>query len=443
MNEQKHKQIEFAPLKSKKITAVFDEPDVSSDGGLMLLREAMGRNNIVDRIAGSISDTRHESYVRHQMRELIAQRTGLIACGYEDANDCDTMCSDPLLKMLAERDPDADPLASQPTMTRLENEVTAKDLMRIGYAFIDNFIESFGKPPKMVVIDMDPTADYVHGKQQLAFFNAHEDEYCFMPFHVYDGLTGRLITTVLRTGKTPNAGEIKTILKRIEERLHKAWPQTTLLFRADSHHTKSEVMDWMESKGMQFVTGLSYNTRVRKVFADTIRSAEKRFEQWGRTVTMYADGFYAADTWSHPRRVVCRVIVSEQGTDIRFIVTSYAHASPKYLYANIYCGRGKMELMIKDHKTALKSDRTSCHRKEANQFRLFLHSAAYVLLHWMRENMLKGSQFARAQFDTIRLKLLKLGTRVENKKTLLRLHLPEACPYQQSFAKAMASLNTG
>jgi len=443
MDGYKHKQIEFSALKSKKITAVFDEPDVSSDGGLILLREAMGRNNIVDRIAGSISDPRHKSYVRHQMRELIAQRTGQIACGYEDANDCDTMCADPLLKMLAERDPDGDPLASQPTMSRLENEVTARDLIRIGYAFIDDFISSFDKPPKMVVLDMDPTADHVHGRQQLAFFNDYEKEYCFMPFHVYDGLTGRLITTVLRAGRTPTSAEIISVLKRIERRLRNAWPKTILVLRADSHHTKPEVMDWMESKGMQFVTGFSRNSRVKKVFSDTILVAEKRFEQWGQSVTMHAAGYYAAESWSHPRRVVCRVIVSDKGTDVRFIVTSFEDVSAKYLYANIYSGRGRMELMIKDHKTALKSDRTSCHRKEANQFRLFLHSAAYVLLHWVRENMLKGGEFANAQFDTIRLKLLKLGTRVEKRKTLVRLHLPQACPYQDAFARAMASLNSG
>jgi hypothetical protein len=443
MDGHKHNQIEFSALKSKKITATFDEPNVSSDGGMMLLREAMRFNDIVGRIADCIADTRHMSYIRHQMNELIAQRTGQIACGYEDANDCDAMCDDPLLKMLAEREPDADPLASQPTMSRLENEVAVKDLIRIGYAFIDNFIDSFVKPPKVVVLDMDPTADHVHGAQQLAFFNAHENEYCFMPFHVYDGITGRLITTVLRTGKTPAAAEIISVLKRIERRLRKAWPETMLILRADSHHTKPEVMDWMESSGMQFVTGLAPNSRVKEVFSETIRSAEKRFENSGRTVTMHAASYYAAHSWSHPRRVICRVIVSDQGTDIRFIVTSFEQTSAKYLYANIYSGRGRMELMIKDHKTALKSDRTSCHRKEANQFRLFLHSAAYVLLHWIRENMLKGGEFANAQFDTIRLKLLKLGTRVETRKTLVRLHFPQACPYQQAFANAMASVNTG
>ncbi len=294
-----------------------------------------------------------------------------------------------------------------------------------------------------MVIDIDPTADYVHGRQQLCFFNDYEKEYCFMPFHVYDGVTGKLITTTLRPGKTPTASEIKSILKRIEDRLRKAWPDTMLVMRGDSHHTKPEVMDWMDSKGMHFITGLGPNNRVKEVFTDTIERAERRFELRQEKVVMFASGYYAAESWSRPQRVVCRVIVTDKGTDVRYIVTSFTKASPKYLHETVYCGRGRMELMIKDHKNALKSDRTSCHKKEANQFRLFLHSAAYVLMHWIRENMLAGGELANAQFDTIRLKLLKLGARVEMKKTLVRLHFPKACPFQDVMIRAMRMLDTG
>lgn len=443
MDGEKHKQIEFSALKSKKITAVFDEPAMSTDRGLLFLREALLRNDIVERIASVIPDKRHGSYVDHELRELIAQRVAQIACGYEDANDCNHMRHDAILKMAAGRLPEADPLGTQPTMSRLENSVKSTDLLRVGEEFVDHFIGSFESAPKAVVIDIDPTADHVHGHQQLAFFNDYEKEYCFMPFHVYDGVTGKLITTTLRPGKTPTASEIKSLLKRIEKRLRKAWPQTKLILRGDSHHTKPEVMDWMEGVGMDFITGLSPNSRLNKMFVATMKRAEKRFDLSGRKVTMFASDYYAAGTWSRPRRVVCRVIVSEQGTDVRYIVTSFAKASAKYLYETVYSGRGRMELMIKDHKNGLKSDRTSCHKKQANQFRLFMHSAAYVLLHWVRENMLKGSELANAQFDTIRLKLLKLGARVEVKKTLVRLHLPQACPVQDVMIRAMRLLDTG
>ncbi len=443
MYGEKHKQIEFSALKSKKITAVFDEPSMSTDGGLLFLREALQRNDIIDRIAAVIPDKRHVSYIDHQLRELLVQRVAQIACGYEDANDCNGMRHDPVLKMAAGRLPEDDPLGAQPTMTRLENSVKSTDLLRIGEVFVDHFIDSFESAPEAVVIDIDPTADYVHGQQQLAFFNNYEKEYCFMPFHVYDGVTGKLITTTLRPGKTPTASEIKSLLKRIEKRLRKAWPHTKLIMRGDSHHTKPVIMDWMENVGMHFITGLPPNSRLNEMFADTLKRAEKRFELFGEKVTMFASDYYAAHTWSRPRRVVCRVIVSKQGTDVRYIVASFTSASAKYLYETVYSGRGRMELMIKDHKNGLKSDRTSCHKRQANQFRLFLHSAAYVLLHWIRENMLKGSELANAQFDTIRLKLLKLGARVEVKKTLIRLHLPQGCPVQDVMIRAMRMLDTG
>jgi len=298
------------------------------------------------------------------------------------------------------------------------------------------------------VLDMDPTSDTVHGGQQLALFNAYEDEYCFMPFHVYEGQSGKLVASVLRSGKTPTAQEILSVLKRIVRRVRAAWPEVEIVFRADSHHTKPEVMEWLEAHGIQFITGLQPNRRLATIFETDIRLAEKKYReqrQVGHPVRAYASRFYAAKSWSCARRVVCRIQVSAQGTDVRYVVTSFRTAGAKYLYATVYCGRGRMELMIKDHKVALRSDRTSCHRKEANQFRLFLHSAAYVLMHALRTNLLQGSELARAQFDTIRLRLLKIGARLESGRTFLRFHFPTACPTQDILMRAssiLAALNT-
>jgi hypothetical protein len=297
----------------------------------------------------------------------------------------------------------------------------------------------------MIVLDMDPTADHAHGHQQLSFFNAHEDEYCFMPFHVYEGLSGKYITSVLRAGKTPTAAEILSVLKRIVRRIRRAWPDVIIVFRGDGHHTKPQVMKWLDANKVQFATGLSPNKRLSERFALTIQEAEKKHQRLGRPVRTYASAYYAAGTWEHPQRVICRVQVSKKGTDARYIVSSFQEAGAKYLYEVVYCGRGKMELMIKDHKVALKSDRTSCHRKEANQFRLFVHSAAYVLLHALRENLLRGSELATAQFDTIRLRLLKIGTRVEVGRTFIRFHFPASYPLQSVLCRAsalLAALNT-
>jgi len=439
----------FAPINGKKVSARFDDPAVSSDGGALFLREVDRQIGLSERLARSIADERRQSHVEHALVDLVRQRAYQISCGYEDANDCDALRDDPAIKTAVGRDPLEDgALGSQPTMTRLENAVTVRDLLQLGYAFVDQFIASYDRPPRMIVLDMDPTADTVHGGQQLALFNAYEDEYCFMPFHVYEGQSGKLIASVLRSGKTPTAKEILSVLKRIVRRVRTAWPEVEIVFRADSHHTKPEVMEWLEARGIQFITGLTPNRRLAAIFAADVRAAEKKYReqrQVGRPVRTYSSRFYSAKSWERSRRVVCRIHISAQGTDVRYVVTSFQAARAKYLYDVVYCGRGRMELMIKDHKVALRSDRTSCHRKEANQFRLFIHSAAYVLMHALRANLLKGSELAHAQFDTIRLRLLKIGARLESGRTFLRFHFPTSCPTQDILTRAttiLAALNT-
>lgn len=436
--------LSFAPAKRKKVFVRFDDPAVSSDGGALLLKEVDQRIGLMARLEAAIADGRRQSHVDHRLIEMLRQRAYQICCGYEDADDCDALRDDPVFKTAVGRDPVEDAaLGSQPTMSRLENAVTARDLVRLGYAFIDHFIASYDRPPPMIVLDMDPTTDVVHGQQQLALFNAFENEYCFMPFHVYEGRSGKFVTSVLRAGKSPAAAEMLGVLRRIVRRVRQAWPAVRIVFRGDSHHAKPRLMDWMQAHDVDFVTGLEPNARLKALFAPAIQAAERKFRArpWRGPVRAHASGAYAAGTWSAPRRVVCRILVSAQGTDVRFIVTSFQAAGAKYLYETAYCGRGKMELMIKDHKTALKSDRTSCHRKEANQFRLFLHSAAYVLMHALRDNLLKGSELAHAQFDTLRLKLLKIGARLEAGRTFLRFHFPAACPARNDWQRLGAILN--
>jgi hypothetical protein len=428
MDTDKQIPLPFSPLKNRKLIAVFDEPLVSSDGGLLLIREALEQTGIIRALASAIHDPRHPSYIDHSMGEMLSQRVAQICCGYEDADDCDRLRDDPLFKLAAGRVPEAAALASQPTMSRLENRVSSRELLRMAYAIADHFIASFDRAPEAIVLDMDPTADHVHGQQQMALFNKFEDEYCFMPFHLYDGLSGKLITTVLRPGKVPTDEEIIAILKRVVRRIRERFPQTLLIFRADSHHTKPAVMDWLEANGVEFTTGLQINARLRADFNRTLEEARKKRQRTGRDATVYAAAAYQARSWSRPRRVICRVLVTANGEDMRFIVTSFAQAGARYLYETVYCGRGAMELMIKDHKNGLRSDRTSCHRFGANQFRLFLHSAAYVVMHYLRRVCLAGTAYARAEFQTIRLRLLKIGVRVENGKTRILFHLPQACP---------------
>jgi hypothetical protein len=433
--------LNFTRAQGKKVEARFDAAPMSSDGGALALGEVARRTGITDKLAACIKDVRVAGMVDHSYSTMVLQRVLQICMGYEDADDCDHLRNDPVFQAAVGRAPQQakSALASQPTMTRLENFVNCKALMRMGYAFVDHYVDSFAAEPPMVVLDMDPTAVTVYGDQQLRLFNGFEDEYCLMPFHVYDGVTGKFITTVIRPGKTPTAQEIMAVLKRIVKRLRSRWKNTQIVLRADSHHTKPEVMDWMEANKVGYITGLGPNTRLNTMFAGTIAAARKRRDRTGKEVRMYASGWYQADSWSRPRRVVCRVLVGPLGMDTRYIVTSYERADGQYLYENVYSDRGNAERMIKDHKTDLGSDRCSCTEATANQFRLFLHSAAYVIMHELRSRGLAGTQFATARFSTIRLRLLKVAARLETAKRSIRFSMPAVFPLKNVFTQAVAA----
>ena len=441
MKENTPDLFEFTPVRGKKVTAQFEDVHLSSDGGVLLAAEVERSLGLFDRLSGCIRDERESGKIRHRLGAMLRQRVLQICAGYEDADDCDHLRHDPLFQTAVGRDPlQGDGLASQPSMSRLENAVDRRALLRMGYAFVDQYMDSFAAEPEMVVLDMDPTAVVTYGDQQLRLFNAFEDEYCLMPFHVYDGLNGKFITAVIRPGKTPTAGEILAILKRLVRRLRSRWHRTRIILRADGHHTKPEVMDWMEAHDVGFITGLGPNRRLDSQFENLIETARKRYDRTGREVRLYGCAWYAASSWSRVRRVICRVAVTAQGVDTRYVVTSFETAGAKYLYERVYCGRGKAELMIKDHKTDLRSDRCSCHAATANQFRLFLHSAAYVILHELRARCLRGTALANARFSTIRQRLFKIGTRVEVLKTAIRFVLPAAFPLKDIFATAWARL---
>jgi len=287
-----------------------------------------------------------------------------------------------------------------------------------------------------MILDMDPTANRVYGDQQLALFNAHYDEYCLMPFHVYEGVTGRLISTIVRPGKTPSDTEIIALLKRIVHRIRRRFPDTVLIFRADSHHTKPAVLDWLEAHDVRYVLGMATNSVLRKEVQPLVeRAAAAQREEWSRYRRFHSFS-YAAGSWSRKRRIVARVEATALGTDARFIVTDMENVGAKRLYDKLYCDRGNAELMIKEHKCFLKSSRTSCTRAEANQFRLFLHSAAYVVMHGLRDSVLRGTQWADATFETIRLRLLKVAARVETAKTFVRFHMPAGSPAETVFRRA-------
>ena len=431
---------DFTPAGRCRVEALFDEPQVTSDAGAVLVRELLERSELLRDIAAALDDDRRAGSVRHPALNILRQRVAQICCGYLKADDGDRLRHDPAMVLASGGVPGEDALASQPTVSRLENRATVRTLLGVGYAFVADYIRSFGgKPPKTVILDMDPTAITVYGQQQMALFNGFEDEYCLMPFHVYDGANGRLIATVIRPGKTPTAREILAILKRIVRRLRAAWPTVAIVFRADSHHTKPSVMEWLEANSIHYVTGLGPNAWLDAQFALTIQRARAFRDETLREVRLYASGHYAAESWNGQyRRVICRVVAGPLGVDTRYIVTSIDQPGAKQLYETVYCDRGNAELMIKDHKLDLGSIHASRHQATANQFRLFLHSAAYTLMHRLRE-ALKGTELQHARFSTLQVRLLKVGARVERTPRRIRFHLPATFALKDVFARLAAA----
>lgn len=426
--------IDLPGLAGKKFSAQFDEPEMSSDAGLAAIAASGVGAKLLADIAGAIADLRKDP--DHDMAELVSQRVYQIIGGYFDANDCNALREDVVVRSAANRELDRGALASQPTMSRLENTVTRADLYRMSEAIFDHYLDQFGdNPPPMICIDMDPSAHLTYGTQQLSLFNTHVGDHCLMPFYIFDGCTGKIMTAIIRPGKTPTAGEIKAVLKRLVKKIRQRWPKIRLTFRGDSHHTKPKVMDWMNANKVDFITGLAKNAALDRMFFDEINQARRDYSRRCEyrsedpeklIVTSYAEGEYAAGSWSQPERVLARIIVSSKGVDVRYIVTSFHKAGPKYLYETVYCQRGNAELFIKECKLGLGSDRSSCNRPESNQFRLFLHVAAYSIMHRFREEVLAGTKWARATFEEIRLRVIKVACRLEVFKTRIKLHLPAA-----------------
>jgi hypothetical protein len=424
----------FKELSGKKVQVDFNGGDVSSDAGLLFLRETASKLNMFEKVANVIHDHRHPGYVKHQIEELLKQRVFQIVSGYEDANDSNELRKDPILKIACDRPLSAEnDLASQPTICRFENAPKRTTLYRIARALVDMFIESYEHPPEGIVIDFDDTADHTHGNQQLTLFNAYHKGYCYMPMHIYEGKTGKLITTILRPGKRPSGKEIVSILKRLVRIIREAWPEVGILIRGDAYYSCPAVYSYCKEHHIQFIFGFKPYPKLVKQSKALQEKAQELFERGNKSIKIYSECSYQAGSWDGPYRVIFKAEHNHQGPNTRFVVTNLAHENRKFLYETVYCSRGAMELMIKEHKTHLASDRTSCSSFQANQFRLFLHSMAYILMHHFRSRYLKGTQFAQAQFNTIRTKIIKTGARVHDLVTKIKIQLPNSYPYKDDF----------
>ena len=433
----------FPDLFNRPLTATFDVPNASSDGGAVLLKAADRRLDLIPRLARALVDDRQSGKVRHALVDLLGQRIHGLALGYEDANDAARLVDDAMHKLMLGRDPiSGTALASQPTLSRFENDVTRGELLRMSEALFETVLERHARRRRKVrriTLDLDVTDDPTHGRQQLAFFNGFYDNWCYLPllaFLTFDREPDQyLCAAVLRPGNAPTKSGALALLQRIIGRLQERLPRARILVRLDGGFADAKLLEFLDAVGVDYVVAMAKNKVLeRKVDLDMI-VARVLSEYTGTTEHVYTDCAYAAGTWQHERRVVCKAEVvrlegREPKLNARFVVTNLRGKAQR-IYERIYCMRGEAENRIKE-LFDVSLDRTSCTRFLANQLRVLLAAAAYVLMQELRLAA-RGTARARAQVATLRLDLLKIGVQVVGSVRRLVLRLPATFPYREGW----------
>ena len=436
--------LSFPAIRSKKVTGAFDGGAITSDAGVLLLAQAERRMGIVDRLAVLIPDDRNLARVVHGLADILRARVLAIAAGYEDANDLDALRHDPAFMMALGKAPgEAVGLASQPTMSRWENVPDTRTLIRLGREMVDIYCASHDAPPEAVTLDIDDTFDAAHGQQQLTFWNGFHRERGYAPIHVYETGTGRPVAFILRPARTPSGKEVRGHVRRLIRRIRRHWPHTRITMRGDGHYARPEVLAWCEAHGIEHIFGLPGNSALRDdpvIAATADACAVIRAERALIAHRSHCETTYAAKSWKTARRVIARIEATPLGMDIRTIVTSLKGSTPERLYESTYCDRGQAENLIKLHKTQIKSDRTSCMSAAANQMRLMLHTAAYWLLWSVQKAIPEGAALKRAEFATLQIRLVKIGARVIETATRIRVAFASACPDKELIAHLVRSL---
>ena len=444
----------FPGIFKRPVLAKFDQPQGSSDGGAVLLKAADRGLGLTAALAACLRDDRQEGKVRHESDELLTQRIMAIACGYEDANDAARLASDPMHKLLAGRDPvEGEDLASQPTLSRFENSVGRKELFRMGEALAETVIERHRKRlhgrARLITIDMDPTDDPTHGAQQLSFFNWHYNSYCYLPmagFLTFNQEAEQyLVTAVLRPGNAPGSAGAVGLLRRLIDRLRQAFPEAKIRVRLDGGFAAPQVLDFLDCEPkVEYLVNLAANAVLKRKAESAMKHARRQSKTSGQTEHVYGECQYRTrKTWPWRRRVIYKAeVVRAEGKkpkdNPRFVVTNMKQ-NPRWLYEEVYCQRGDLENRIKELHYGMEIGRTSCTSFWANQFRVLMTAAAYVLMQELRSG-LAGTASARAQVSTLRERFLKLGAQVVSSVRRIVLHLPRSFPYFHSFHRLALSL---
>jgi hypothetical protein len=424
----------------------FDAPQISSDGGVLLLRQLDEQLGLTESLAACVSDGRAEHRVVHTRHEQLQQRVFQIAQGWEDCNDADWLRHDPLWKTACGRTPeDAAGLSSQPTLSRFENSVTAHSLGRALRQFERGYLDGLSRERNSVILDIDSTDDPTHGAQQLSFFHGFFRQHMYHPLLVFDGETGELITAILRPGRCHASRGAKGVLRRLIRKIRRRCPQAHIVVRGDSGFCVPRIVRELERLDeelgdVDYLLGMAKNSRLLRHLEPTMQRAKELFDQRQEKVVLFHSFHYAAGTWPHKRRMIGKAEVTELGRNPRFVVTSLEDVEPEILYRT-YCQRGECEGWIKDLKNALAADRLSCSAFRANFFRLLLHAAAYRLLSALRRAIQPHSpRLGRAQSDTLRLRLLKIAAIVTQSTRRILIRFPKAHPEARLFRDLLATI---
>ncbi len=428
---------DFPPLKGRQIETNFQGGDITSDGGVLLLRQVDARLGLSEAVARALVDPRRQASCLHDGLSILKQRLYGLALGYEDLNDHQQLRKDLAIQTAVERD---DVLASSATLCRWENRADREAAWRIHEVIVDQFIASFKRAPKKLILDFDATDDAVHGKQEGRFFHGYYDHYCFLPLYVF--CRDQLLVSYLRPSKIDGAKHAWAILALLVKRLRQVWPKVRIIFRADSGFCRWRMLNWCERHDVGYIVGIAKNKRLNAFIQPHLDAAAECFAESGSKVRWFTDLHYAAKSWDHPRRVIAKIEHTDKGSNPRYVVTNL-EGEAQALYEKLYCARGDMENRIKEQQLDMFADRTSCQRWWPNQLRLLLSSLAYTLLEAIRRLALKGTKLANAYVGTLRLKLLKIGAVILKNTRRIRFLLSSTYPYQQLFFHVAAKLAPG
>jgi Transposase DDE domain group 1 len=451
MTQCNQRQFAFAPHFSRQVMAGFEDRQLSTEGGALLLRETDRKLGLLSRVAECFLDHRDPERIEHRLRELLAQRIYGLALGYEDLNDHEELRRDPLLGLLAGKRSVEEPLAGKSTLNRLELTPAGSPLKdryhKITYSsealdalLVHVFLEAYPKAPRQIVLDVDVTDTPLHGEQEARFFHGYYNQYCYLPLYIF--CDGHLLCARQRASNQDASAGSREEVERIVEQIRQRWPKVRIILRADSGFCREELMAWCEQQGVDYVFGLARNSRLQRKIARAMREARQQHQSTGKAARVLVEFRYRTrQSWSRWRRVVAKAEYLEKGENPRFLVTSLSAKEweTSGLYEKLYCARGEMENRIKE-QLSLFADRMSTETLRANQLRLYFSSLAYVLVHALRRLALAGTEWAQAQVSTLRLRLLKIAAEVRLSARRICVRYSSAYPWKHIFTTAWVAL---